>query len=255
MDKKNPYLLSSVNNALKILDILSVRDNIGLAELSRLAKLDKTSVFKILYTLEHRDYVLKTSDARYRLGVKFTNYGNIVSDRHSLADVASPFMCKLRDLCHETICLGVLNTNGRVIVTHLEESDTPNHIAARIGYEMDSYNNANGKLLLAYLDETMRNSIIQQIQIIPRTPSTVTSKQSLIDEIAKLKGRPWVDQYEENYIGHSDIAAPIFDANARCIAAISIVCASETLKTNLDSYSEALIATAKDISRKMGYYE
>ncbi len=76
-EKKKPYLLSSVNNALKILDLLSVRDNIGVAEISRLLKLDKASVFKMLYTLEHRDYVIKTADAKYRLGIKFTNYGNL----------------------------------------------------------------------------------------------------------------------------------------------------------------------------------
>lgn len=79
--EKKPYLLSSVNNALKILDLLSVRDNIGVAEISRLLKLDKASVFKMLYTLEHRDYVIKTAGAKYRLGIKFTNYGNLVAER------------------------------------------------------------------------------------------------------------------------------------------------------------------------------
>lgn len=94
--EKKPYLLSSVNNALKILDLLSVRDNIGVAEISRLLKLDKASVFKMLYTLEHRDYVIKTADAKYRLGIKFTNYGNLVAERQTVADVAAPYLARLQ---------------------------------------------------------------------------------------------------------------------------------------------------------------
>ncbi|MFR3758594.1 helix-turn-helix domain-containing protein, partial [Hungatella sp.] len=71
----NTYILSSVNNALKILDLLSVRDNIGATEIGRLLELDKSTVFKLLYTLEQRDYVLKTESAKYCLGYKFKNYG------------------------------------------------------------------------------------------------------------------------------------------------------------------------------------
>ena len=58
-----------------------MRDNIGVAEISRLLKLDKASVFKMLYTLEHRDYVIKTADAKYRLGIKFTNYCLLYTSR------------------------------------------------------------------------------------------------------------------------------------------------------------------------------
>ena len=36
MERKNQYLLSSVNDALKVLDILSVKDNIGATDISKI---------------------------------------------------------------------------------------------------------------------------------------------------------------------------------------------------------------------------
>lgn len=163
----NTYILSSVNNALKILDLLSVRDNIGATEIGRLLELDKSTVFKLLYTLEQRDYVLKTESAKYCLGYKFKNYGNIVSERQNLVDVAKPFMHALYEQLHETVCLAELNTNGKAIVTALMEGDTPKHVRSRVGYEMGSYDNANGKLLLANLSDHMQHEILSRIHLAP----------------------------------------------------------------------------------------
>lgn len=250
---KSPYLLSSVNNALKILDILSVKDGIGVAEIARIAKLDKTSVFKLLFTLEHRDYVSKSEDAKYYLGVKFTNYGNIVANRQSLTEVAKPFMRNLVDRCKETVCIATLNTNGKVIITNLMEGTSKDHITARIGYEMDAYDNANGKLLLAHLDDSMRDSMISYIRFIQRTPYTIVSKDLLLQQLSMIKEAPYVEQYEEFYLGHADIAAPIYDMNHHVIAAISIACTPKALKENHDFYIKNLCKSAEMLSRKMGY--
>lgn len=253
MDKNDKYLLSSVNNALKILDILSVKDDIGLAEIARISNLDKTSVFKMLYTLEHRDYVYKTADAKYRLGVKFANFGNIVANRTNLADSALPYMKRLEGLCNETVCLGVLNTNGKVIVTNLVEGTKDDHVVSRIGYEMDAYNNANGKLLLANLDESMLKSMLNFIHFQPRTPFTQTSKDILELELKNIRSQPYVEQYEQFMLNQADIAAPIRDSTGKIIAAISIVCLSENLIRNHDQYISLLCRTAEEISNKLGY--
>ena len=85
---KRQYLLNSVNNTLKILDLLSVRDSLGVAEISRLLKLDKTSVFKMLYTLEHRDYVIKTADWIVDLGPEGGNGGGEIIAKGTPEQVA-----------------------------------------------------------------------------------------------------------------------------------------------------------------------
>jgi DNA-binding IclR family transcriptional regulator len=252
--KKDRYIMSSVNSALKVLDLLSIRDHIGVAEISRITGIDKTSVFKILYTLEHRDYVIKTADAHYKLGIKLSNYGDRASERQSIVDVATPIMRRLRDDCHESVYLGILNTNGRVILMHREDGDSPNRIVTRIGYEMACYTNALGKLLLANLDAAMQKSIVDGLQFRPLMPKTVPSTKILYGQLTELRGKEWAEEYEENYPGHSDLAAPIYDGADRCIAALSIVCVSTVLRENKEAFLPVLLRASRDISRKMGYY-
>lgn len=251
---KRQYLLNSVNNTLKILDLLSVRDSLGVAEISRLLKLDKTSVFKMLYTLEHRDYVIKTADAKYRLGIKFTNYGSLVAERQTIADVAAPYLSRLQAATGETVCLSTLNTNGRVIVTHLIEGDDPEHIAARIGYEMDAYSNANGKLLLANLPSETQATIFKKITLIPHTPFTVTDRAAFQQQLDLLRGQSIVTERDEDILGHCDIASPVYDHMGNCCSAVSIVCTNSHMEARHNTYQSLLLQTAENISRKMGFY-
>lgn len=251
--KKSRYLLDSVNNALKVLDILSVRDNIGVSEISRISNIDKSSVFKILYTLEHRDYVYKTADAKYRISPKLANFGDEASDRKNVVDVATPYLRQLRDVSHETVYLGVLNTSGRVIMVHKEDGDSPDHITTRIGYELDAYSNSMGLLLLAYLGPAMRDSIVNAIRFRPHTPKTISSKEALLQRLDELKGKSWAVDYDENYSGHSTMAAPIFDSSGNCIASVSIVCPTSTLLAHIEEFRPHLLNAANRISHKMGF--
>ena len=68
--EKDRYLLSSLNNALCLLDLLSHASSLSLAELTHLSGMDKASVFRSLYTLEKNGYVQKLPEARYRFGLR-----------------------------------------------------------------------------------------------------------------------------------------------------------------------------------------
>ena len=88
--EKDRYLLSSLNNALCLLDLLSHASSLSLAELTHLSGMDKASVFRSLYTLEKNGYVQKLPEARYRLGMKFLYYGNLVAAQQDIVTAARP---------------------------------------------------------------------------------------------------------------------------------------------------------------------
>ena len=78
---QDKYLLSSVTNSIRILDLLGEEELLGVAEISTKLKMNKTSVFRYLYTLESGGYVRKTSEAKYTLGQKFVAMADIVLQR------------------------------------------------------------------------------------------------------------------------------------------------------------------------------
>jgi DNA-binding transcriptional ArsR family regulator len=89
------YILKSLQHALQILDLLSKNESMGITEICRILKQSKSSVFRILFTLEAAGYVIKTPEAKYRLSIKFAHYGNAVLERHDILTIARPFLKEL----------------------------------------------------------------------------------------------------------------------------------------------------------------
>ena len=249
---KDKNILTSVNHTLKVLDLLCVRTNLGVSEISRITGYDKASVYKMLYTLQHRGYVIKDENAKYNISEKLAT-GSKPAERHNVSDIAVPYLQRLRDLTKETIFLGVLNTNGKVVLLNIENGLCNDSLKSRLAYELDAYSTALGKLLLANLDEAFLDNVLNIIQLYPLTENTITDKEELKKQLLSYKNNQYVIQHDENYMGHSDIASAIYDENNRIVAGLSIGCTTEKLKTNKDEFIKHLLETSQTISSMMGY--
>lgn len=250
---KGKYILSSLDNALKVLDILSVTDNLGVSDIVKISGIDRTSVFKILYTLSNRGYVIKTPNAKYRLGGKLAAMGDIVSSRQSISDVSAPFLRTLRERLHETLAISVLNANGRTVIICRESGDSPNHVEDRIGFELDAHTTSSGKVLLAYLDENTKHRIVERLRFKIYTPYTIASPEALYPVLDTVRVQGYAMDRDERYLGRSTVAAPIFDSTRQCIAAISLVCENEVFQENQEEFRSRICHTAQLISTQMGY--
>ena len=251
-DYKDKNILTSVNHTLKVLDLLTVRSDMGVSEISRITGYDKASVYKMLYTLQHRGYVVKDENAKYNVSEKIAV--NVKpAERQSVSDVAGPYLKKLRDLCGETVMLGVLNTSGKVVILSVEDGNLPDAIHTRVAYELESYSNALGKVLLSHLEGPFGEAMIDVIDLYPLTVNTVTDKEEFVRQLSECKNMDHYEQYNENYIGHSDIAAPIYDSIGKVVAGLSIAAPTERMKEKREDYLPYLIDTADRISVMMGY--
>ena len=249
---KNKYILTSLNHALIILDLLSVRTNLGVTEISRITGYDKASVYKMLYTLQHRGYVVKNDNAQYNISEKLA--GTLKPrERENIGMIAAPYMNNLRDITEETVLLGVLNTNGRVVLMAKEEGIHNDSIKIRLGYELDSYSNALGKMLLSNLDDPFREALMKVVSIYPHTENTITDPEELNKQLAEYTGKDYVIQFDENYPNHSDVSSPVYDADGRVVAGLSIACSTDKMKAHQEFFTQQLIHYAKSISAAMGY--
>lgn len=250
--KLHKNIVSTLNHGLKILDLLSVRPGLGVSEIARIMGYDKSSVYKMLYTLEHRSYVDKAAGARYYASKKLAVGSRPSGSDRNITETAIPYMRQLRDACGETVYLGILNANGRVIFLHTEDGLSTDAIITRVGYEMDAHTNATGKVLLANLTPAVQAGIIDMLHLHAHTPQTICSKAVLLEELDTIKGASCTEQHDENYLGHSDIAAPVYNELGRCIAALSIVAHTEKISQCSAQFQSMLIDTAHTISWLMG---
>ena len=81
----NKYILSSLENTLKIIDIMSEVKEISIKELSERMSLANSTVFRILNTLLKYDYVTQNeSTYKYSLAFKFVNIADAILQKYDI---------------------------------------------------------------------------------------------------------------------------------------------------------------------------
>jgi IclR family transcriptional regulator, KDG regulon repressor len=86
------------------------------------------------------------------------------------------------------------------------------------------------------------------------TANTITSPQSLTDELTSIRARGYATDDEEFEVGLRGLAAPIRDHSGQVTAAISVAAPVQRMsKKTLQTTVPAVMAAAEAISRRLGY--
>lgn len=250
--ENDKYLLSSVFNSIQILDLLGEEEMLGVAEISARLNINKTSVFRYLYTLEAGGYVYKTADAKYMLGKKFIYMASIVEERQNEFTFVRPFLVKLRDRVNETVHLSILLPDLNLMFIEKVASNQSIQMRSRVGYQMPAYQSGSGKVLLAGLLGTEREAELKRLRLEKRTEHTIADYQTLLEELKRTKQRGYGEENGEAEEGLSCLAVPVQDYNGDTIAAISVSGVSMRLQEHREEYLDALREAKAEVERSTG---
>lgn len=246
------YILSSVQNSLKILDTLSRKREATVAELSKQLGFSKASVFRMLYTLKSCYYVEKTPDAKYRLSMKFARYGSLVTGWQDFLETCIPYMQALRDKHNETVNLSIFTADNKVMFIHNEVSNYALQMKASIINENEPYCMASGKMLLAEMPSEKIEEYISATKFVPLTEHSIVSAEELRRRLAIIHENGYSEDAEESEIGLTCYAAPIFDHTGQCIAAISVSGMTSRILAKRETLIQSTMEIAKEISVALG---
>ena len=183
-------LLSSVKKALDVLDFFTVeKHELSLAEVSKRMGMHKSSVYRILRTLEAANFLQWDSgSSRYSLSLKILELANRVLAHYDLRTTAGPFMEELAAKTGEIIHLSILD-GGEIVYLEKKGAGQVLTVATRVGGRYPAYASAMGKVLLAFLPEKQRFDMIYYVimlfsqhgQAVPVDPKLALAK-SFLDE-------------------------------------------------------------------------
>ena len=218
-------LLSSVVKTLRVLEAFSpARQELSTIELSKLLEMDKSSVSRIVVTLQHQGYLDRNAlNGRYRLSAKFIDLGNQVLNRYDQLDIGEislPFLRQLSDTIKEVVHLGILD-NQEVVTLKKMNGGQIVTVDTKVGGRYPAYSCALGKVLLAGLPEERRLQVLGTGPLAPRTPNTIVELPALREEIARVETQGYAFEYEESLPGICCVAAPIKDPKGEVLAALS----------------------------------
>jgi DNA-binding IclR family transcriptional regulator len=122
------------------------------------------------------------------------------------------------------------------------------------GARNPAYCTGVGKAMLAYQDETVLLKMLETSKLESLTPKTITDKNELLRNLAKVRENGYSFDDEENNIGLTCVAAPVFDHSGKAKYSISV--SGPTARMSEEKIKDAIRivkAVAKEISSKLGY--
>lgn len=245
-------MIKSILHAAEILECFGEnKAELSLTEISRMTKMNKSTVHHILATLVESKFLKKTQNNRYALGLKFFQFGSLVLARMEVGEVAQSVLQHLESIFQETIHLAVLEGFEAAYI-HKIESNRSIRMSSRIGQRMPLYCTGVGKVLLAYNEHLMSRVLANGL--VARTKYTIVSEQDLYKELARIRERGYAMDEEELEEGLIALAAPIRDYTGQVIAAVSIAGPTERMRARLPRIVAELLIANKQISEEMGYF-
>lgn len=178
--------------------ILDAQTAPTLKDISEHVAMTKSTVLKILKTLEYCDFVRRNDKTKqYYLGTVFLGYAQKVDATFDIRQVALPLLRELRDQTRETINLGIIEDDT---ITLLEKMESPQsvYLVSRIGGGMNMYSSAMGKAILSLYEPTKLQQYFAEVKMTKLTQNTITKEKKLRDNLNGIRKRGYSIDDEEN---------------------------------------------------------
>jgi len=140
-----------------------------------------------------------------------------------------------------------------VVYLEMVESRRSLRMHAKLGGRDPVYSTALGKAMLAFLpEEEWRDHL--PTHLVSRTSQTLSSFESLKQELVQTRNRGFAQDHGENEEGACCVGAPIFDQFGRVVAALSLSAPTSRLHGALEQeVATGVMQTAAEISLRLGY--
>lgn len=198
----------SVKRAFQLIDYLSrLTQKSSLTEISRALKLNKTTAFRYLETLVSLGVVDK-SGKEYSLGIRLFELGNSVPIKELVVSRIHPLLADLCNEVNETVNLAQLQGTHLIYLDKIE-SRRSLQIRSRIGSRLPLYCTGLGKAILSLLSSAELERLLNDIELQPYTPATITDRWELLRQIREIRERGFAFDREELESGLTCVAVPL----------------------------------------------
>jgi DNA-binding IclR family transcriptional regulator len=251
-------LVNTIIKAVRVLDLLKVRGSSSYVEILKQTRLPKSTLFKILATLESEELVRRDAESgRYQLGVKLIELGSGARSQLEIRKIARPFMKTLSESLDCTVHLTVI-AHGEVLPIESYESGSTywHHFSfpGGVGIPAPLHATAAGKAILAYMNRQELESTIQEKGLARYTGATITSSSRLRTALTEIRQRGYAVSDAEHDEMVRGVAAPIRDHDGAVIASLSALgLVSRITPERVAQVAAQVVKAADEISRLFGH--
>jgi DNA-binding IclR family transcriptional regulator len=243
--------VKTAGTTMRIVRIINKLDGARVGTIADEVSLPKSTVHNYLKTLEQNEYLVN-NDGIYRVGLRFLELGERARSRIDVYDVAKPELKELATTTGELVNL-VVEEHGRGVYIYRakgnQDAQYHTYVGSHVGERMYLHSTAPGKVILAHMDESEIESIVDRHGLPALTEQTIQDRDSLFQELADIEKSGVAFDYEEQISGLWSLGAPVINGD-ELLGAISISGPASQLTAERfeDELPELLQETANVIS-------
>ena len=237
--------VNSVKNAVRILELFSScqEDALSLTRISRELNLHKTTVYRILRTLQSLGWMNQSSaSGRYSLGSRILLVSSALARNRTSRQLILEGMHSLAAQFDETVILAAMRGNSGVSLEIIRSSHALS-MSGETGYPVPLGVGATGKTLLAYQPEEVISEFISTLP-----PDSAASLQSTV---AMVRSQGWCITQGEVDFGVTAVAVPLILPDGD-IYTLTISGPTQRIEQlGCDRLRSALLFTSADIKNRV----
>ena len=253
-DAQERYIVPGLERGLRLMGEFSRKTpTLGAPELARRLNLPRTTVFRLLTTLESLGFVERTDSGAYRLGMAVLRLGFEYLSSLELTELGQPVLKHLCDEIHYP-CNLVVRDGRHIVYVAKVTPPTPFSSTVHVGTRLPAHATVLGRILLEDLSLPELRQLFPEERLEIYSSSTPTTLIELFDMVQSDRQRGYVlgEGFFEASI--STIAAPVRDHSTRIVAALGATIPSSHIDSNrLEELVQRVRSAADELSKRLNY--
>lgn len=245
-------VVESVRRAARILGCFrDDRPELGVSEIARQLQMHKSTVHRLLATLEVEGFVRRLDGSRYTLGWKLFELGALVPGWAGIRQAVLDVLEALATETGETAHLAVLD-QAQVLYVEKVESHNRLRMPSAVGKRVPVHCTALGKILVAGLSDGEVQAVLAQTPLERFTPNTIGDARRFREELRQVRKQGFALDREELEEGLMCVGGPVTDDTGIICAALSISGPASRTLAHLDDHVARVRAAGKSLSAQLG---
>jgi IclR family acetate operon transcriptional repressor len=196
---------------------------VGVGELSRQVDLPKSTVQRLLRTLQQEGWAETSNEpiTRWQMSPRLLAIARRGAPSRSLREVALPHLTALGERSGETIHFTVPDGREKLVLIERIDSIHPVRTFNPIGASTAYHTSASGKAMMALLPDDEVQAMLRH-PLEKAMPNTITDAKQLLHQVLEARERGYAVNISENRAHVCAIGSAVTDSSGRPVAAVAI---------------------------------
>lgn len=211
---------ASLAKGLRVLECFRAEHpRLAIADVAAMTGLDRATVRRCLLTLHDLGYA--DYDGKFfSMTPRVLRLGMDALATLPLPQIAQPWLDQLSEQIGESVSVSILDGTEIVYIARAAQKRVMS-IGLMPGSRLPAHCTSMGRVLLAALPDEKAQAVIEESDLTPRTPRSLTSPDEILTEIVRTRRQGYAMVDQEVELGLRSLAVPVYNARDMVVAALN----------------------------------